>query len=170
MCVPVGAVRVAMTPRGAGVVAALAVPRLWHSPLQDEIFHVRQTQQYCRGDFAHWDPKITTFPGLYLLGSAFGRLAYAVGLGVQVRMGHADLGSGGRTRAGAVGGGMHATAAAALGGRWAPTSPPPPPLAGRAVRPGGASGAQPGAGRGMRAGGVRSGTLRGAAGRGGAGI
>jgi hypothetical protein len=36
------------------------------SAAQDELFHVRQTQQYCRGDFATWDPMITTFPGLYL--------------------------------------------------------------------------------------------------------
>ena len=32
----------------------------------DEIFHVPQTQRFCRGDFKTWDPKITTFPGLYL--------------------------------------------------------------------------------------------------------
>ena len=36
--------------------------------MQDEWFHVPQTQRYCRGDYEHWDPKITTFPGLYLLG------------------------------------------------------------------------------------------------------
>ena len=34
----------------------------------DEIFHVPQTQRYCHGDFAYWDPKITTLPGLYVLG------------------------------------------------------------------------------------------------------
>ncbi|GJN02415.1 hypothetical protein PR202_ga19764 [Eleusine coracana subsp. coracana] len=32
---------------------------------QDEIFHVPQAQQYCRGDFLTWDPMITTPPGLY---------------------------------------------------------------------------------------------------------
>ena len=37
---------------------------------QDETFHVGQTQQYCRGLWKHWDPKITTFPGLYILGVA----------------------------------------------------------------------------------------------------
>eukprot|EP00191_Tetraselmis_sp_GSL018_P012453 CAMPEP_0177594952 /NCGR_PEP_ID=MMETSP0419_2-20121207/10076_1 /TAXON_ID=582737 /ORGANISM="Tetraselmis sp., Strain GSL018" /LENGTH=44 /DNA_ID= /DNA_START= /DNA_END= /DNA_ORIENTATION= len=26
-------------------------------PYMDEIFHVPQAQRYCRGDFAHWDPK-----------------------------------------------------------------------------------------------------------------
>ena len=61
----------------AGVVAAmltgLAHLCVWWGraahvpdPYMDEIFHVPQTQRYCRGDFQYWDPKITTFPGLYL--------------------------------------------------------------------------------------------------------
>ena len=37
-----------------------------------------QTQRYCRGDFAHWDPKITTFPGLYAAGAAYGRALRAL--------------------------------------------------------------------------------------------
>ena len=41
---------------------------------QDEIFHVPQTQRYCTGQWKEWDPKITTFPGLYLLGTVIGRL------------------------------------------------------------------------------------------------
>ena len=45
---------------------------------QDEPFHVPQTQRYCRGDFAHWDPKITTFPGLYAAGAAYGRALRAL--------------------------------------------------------------------------------------------
>ena len=32
----------------------------------DEIFHIPQAQHYCQGHYFHWDPKITTFPGLYL--------------------------------------------------------------------------------------------------------
>jgi hypothetical protein len=40
--------------------------------MQDEIFHVPQTAQYCRGHMTEWDPKITTFPGLYLLGAPYG--------------------------------------------------------------------------------------------------
>ncbi len=36
-----------------------------------------QTQRYCAGDFAHWDPKITTFPGLYVAGAGFGRALHA---------------------------------------------------------------------------------------------
>ncbi|EEB08605.2 dolichyl-phosphate-glucose-glycolipid alpha- glucosyltransferase Alg10 [Schizosaccharomyces japonicus yFS275] len=35
-------------------------------PYMDEIFHVRQAQHYCRGNW-DWDPAITTPPGLYLL-------------------------------------------------------------------------------------------------------
>ncbi|CAO3626088.1 unnamed protein product [Mucor hiemalis] len=34
-------------------------------PYLDEIFHIPQSQQYCRGDFFTWDQKITTPPGLY---------------------------------------------------------------------------------------------------------
>uniref|UniRef100_A0AAG5CW63 Dol-P-Glc:Glc(2)Man(9)GlcNAc(2)-PP-Dol alpha-1,2-glucosyltransferase n=1 Tax=Anopheles atroparvus TaxID=41427 RepID=A0AAG5CW63_ANOAO len=36
----------------------------------DEEFHLRQGNHYCEGRFQVWDPKITTFPGLYLA-SAF---------------------------------------------------------------------------------------------------
>ncbi len=44
--------------------------------MQDEPFHVPQTQRYCRGDFATWDPKITTFPGLYIAGMAWAHLLH----------------------------------------------------------------------------------------------
>ena len=46
--------------------------------LQDEPFHVNQTAQYCRGNWTSWDPKITTLPGLYLLGAPYGRTAHAL--------------------------------------------------------------------------------------------
>ncbi|XP_076369992.1 alpha-1,2-glucosyltransferase Alg10 [Tachypleus tridentatus] len=36
------------------------------TPYMDEIFHIPQTQSYCKGNFTKWDPKITTPPGLYL--------------------------------------------------------------------------------------------------------
>ncbi|PIA17127.1 hypothetical protein COEREDRAFT_41657 [Coemansia reversa NRRL 1564] len=36
-------------------------------PYMDEIFHVRQAQHYCKGDFDVWEPKLTTPPGLYLI-------------------------------------------------------------------------------------------------------
>ena len=35
-------------------------------PYMDEIFHVPQAQAFCRGQWQHWDDKITTFPGLYV--------------------------------------------------------------------------------------------------------
>ena len=48
-----------------------ATARPIRSPLklfkQDEVFHVRQAQVYCAGDFATWDPKITTPPGVYVV-------------------------------------------------------------------------------------------------------
>ncbi|EYU41722.1 hypothetical protein ABFS82_10G032300 [Erythranthe guttata] len=41
------------------------------APYMDEIFHVPQAQQYCRGNFRSWDPMITTPPGLYFLSLAY---------------------------------------------------------------------------------------------------
>eukprot|EP00438_Fugacium_kawagutii_P036348 Skav232461 [mRNA] locus=scaffold75:90035:91390:- [translate_table: standard] len=38
-------------------------------PYMDEVFHIPQAQRYCDGNFTDWDPKITTFPGLYLSSS-----------------------------------------------------------------------------------------------------
>ena len=40
---------------------------------QDEVFHERQTRAYCAGHWGEWDPKITTLPGLYLMGAPFAR-------------------------------------------------------------------------------------------------
>lgn len=37
---------------------------------QDEIFHVPQAQNYCAGHYSHWDPMITTLPGLYVFSLA----------------------------------------------------------------------------------------------------
>lgn len=42
--------------------------------LQDEPFHVDQTQAYCKWDFKYWNPKITTFPGLYVVGAAYAHM------------------------------------------------------------------------------------------------
>ncbi|KAH1241823.1 Dol-P-Glc:Glc(2)Man(9)GlcNAc(2)-PP-Dol alpha-1,2-glucosyltransferase [Glycine max] len=39
-------------------------------PYMDEIFHIPQAQQYCKGKFGSWDPMITTPPGLYYLSLA----------------------------------------------------------------------------------------------------
>ena len=38
----------------------------------DEHFHIPQGLSYCNGNFSHWDPKITTLPGLYLVSSVIG--------------------------------------------------------------------------------------------------
>ena len=46
--------------------------------LQDEVFHIPQTQRYCRGKFTHWDSKITTLPGTYVLAAAYARSLSAV--------------------------------------------------------------------------------------------
>ncbi|KAJ3787664.1 glucosyltransferase [Lentinula aff. detonsa] len=43
-------------------------------PYMDEPFHVPQAQAYCRGEYASWDPKITTPPGLYIMSVLFKRV------------------------------------------------------------------------------------------------
>ncbi|KUI55963.1 Dol-P-Glc:Glc(2)Man(9)GlcNAc(2)-PP-Dol alpha-1,2-glucosyltransferase [Cytospora mali] len=37
-------------------------------PYLDEVFHIPQAQQYCQGRWFEWDDKITTPPGLYVIG------------------------------------------------------------------------------------------------------
>ncbi|XP_051131361.1 dol-P-Glc:Glc(2)Man(9)GlcNAc(2)-PP-Dol alpha-1,2-glucosyltransferase [Andrographis paniculata] len=49
---------------------SILVNRVVPYPYMDEIFHVPQAQQYCRGNFRSWDPMITTPPGLYFLSLA----------------------------------------------------------------------------------------------------
>ena len=36
-------------------------------PYMDEIFHIPQAQNYCVGNLSHWNNKITTLPGLYIV-------------------------------------------------------------------------------------------------------
>ncbi|CAF0756252.1 unnamed protein product [Adineta steineri] len=36
-------------------------------PYMDEYFHFHQAANYCSGNYRHWDPSITTPPGLYLI-------------------------------------------------------------------------------------------------------
>ncbi|WP_289460212.1 hypothetical protein, partial [Klebsiella pneumoniae] len=40
----------------------------------DEPFHLGQTQRYCAGRWAEWDDKLTTFPGLHVMGALGARL------------------------------------------------------------------------------------------------
>ncbi|KAG8376893.1 hypothetical protein BUALT_Bualt09G0111400 [Buddleja alternifolia] len=50
---------------------SILVNRIVPDPYMDEIFHVPQAQQYCKGNFRSWDPMITTPPGLYFLSLAY---------------------------------------------------------------------------------------------------
>ncbi|CAI9098223.1 OLC1v1034833C1 [Oldenlandia corymbosa var. corymbosa] len=49
---------------------SILVNRIVPDPYMDEIFHVPQAQQYCKGNFRSWDPMITTPPGLYFVSLA----------------------------------------------------------------------------------------------------
>ncbi|KAI8394183.1 alpha-2-glucosyltransferase Alg10 [Radiomyces spectabilis] len=49
-------------------------------PYMDEIFHIPQAQRYCLGDYATWDPKLTTPPGLYIISHGLFLLGRVVGL------------------------------------------------------------------------------------------
>ncbi|KAI9490244.1 alpha-2-glucosyltransferase Alg10 [Zychaea mexicana] len=40
-------------------------------PYMDEIFHIPQAQRYCSNEFATWDPKLTTPPGLHVFISSY---------------------------------------------------------------------------------------------------
>ena len=66
--------------------AAAILNRSVSEAYMDEPFHVGQTQAYCQGQWRAWDPKITTFPGLYAsaaaLFSALNLVGHAAGLGV----------------------------------------------------------------------------------------
>ncbi|XP_060079161.1 putative Dol-P-Glc:Glc(2)Man(9)GlcNAc(2)-PP-Dol alpha-1,2-glucosyltransferase [Ylistrum balloti] len=53
------------------------------TPYMDEIFHVPQAQQYCRGNFSSWDPMITTLPGTYLTSVG---ILYPVSLAIQQQL------------------------------------------------------------------------------------
>jgi len=53
---------------------AYVVQQYVPDPYMDEVFHIRQTQQYCQGNFDIWDDKITTPPGLYLISTGLAKL------------------------------------------------------------------------------------------------
>ncbi|KAI6675052.1 hypothetical protein NL676_002958 [Syzygium grande] len=55
---------------------SILVNRVVPEPFMDEIFHIPQAQQYCRGNFRSWDPMITTPPGLYYLSLAYVGILY----------------------------------------------------------------------------------------------
>ncbi|EGZ27833.1 hypothetical protein PHYSODRAFT_477641 [Phytophthora sojae] len=58
-----------------------AVNRAVPEPYMDEIFHIPQAQKYCEGRYDEWDPKITTFPGLYLASTLYAKVAATLGFG-----------------------------------------------------------------------------------------
>ncbi|KAG2831655.1 hypothetical protein PC129_g5907 [Phytophthora cactorum] len=58
-----------------------AVNKTVPDPYMDEIFHIPQAQKYCEGRFDEWDPKITTFPGLYLVSTLYFKAASTLNVG-----------------------------------------------------------------------------------------
>lgn len=50
------------------------VNRIVPNPYIDEIFHLRQCQTYCEYKFTQWDDKVTTPPGLYIIGFIYSKL------------------------------------------------------------------------------------------------
>lgn len=60
------------------------------TPFIDERFHLAQCQTYCAGKWAQWDPKITTPPGLYILGYIYSSIVGKV-LGVSDACGSAGV-------------------------------------------------------------------------------
>ncbi|KAJ4485580.1 glucosyltransferase [Lentinula aciculospora] len=59
---------------GACISVLKELNNIVEEPYMDEAFHVPQAQAYCRGDYASWDPKITTPPGLYIMSLLFKRV------------------------------------------------------------------------------------------------
>ncbi|CAN4116967.1 unnamed protein product [Withania somnifera] len=53
------------------VAVSVLLNRIVPQPYMDEIFHIPQAQQYCKGNFRSWDPMITTPPGLYIVSLAY---------------------------------------------------------------------------------------------------
>ena len=47
--------------------SSCVVMRTARMRMQDEVYHVRQTQRFCTGSL-QYDPMITTFPGVYVVG------------------------------------------------------------------------------------------------------
>lgn len=58
--------------------AASAAAAAHVSVVQDEPFHVPMARHYCAGNLTAWDPKITTFPGLYVIGAAYAHASAAL--------------------------------------------------------------------------------------------
>ncbi|KAL3673879.1 hypothetical protein V7S43_001566 [Phytophthora oleae] len=57
------------------------VNRTVPDPYMDEIFHIPQAHKYCQGRLHEWDPKITTFPGLYMVSTLYVKAISALNVG-----------------------------------------------------------------------------------------
>ncbi|CAN1142765.1 Dol-P-Glc:Glc(2)Man(9)GlcNAc(2)-PP-Dol alpha-1,2-glucosyltransferase [Linum perenne] len=65
-----GKLAVALIVSSWAIPISIIVNRIVPEAYMDEIFHIPQAQQYCKGNFSSWDPMITTPPGLYSLSLA----------------------------------------------------------------------------------------------------
>nr|GMC85737.1 dol-P-Glc:Glc(2)Man(9)GlcNAc(2)-PP-Dol alpha-1,2-glucosyltransferase isoform X1 [Ipomoea batatas] len=65
-----GKIKVALIVSLWVIPVSILVSRIVPEPYMDEIFHIPQAQQYCKGNFRSWDPMITTPPGLYFVSLA----------------------------------------------------------------------------------------------------
>ncbi|XP_047329385.1 dol-P-Glc:Glc(2)Man(9)GlcNAc(2)-PP-Dol alpha-1,2-glucosyltransferase [Impatiens glandulifera] len=66
-----GRIAVALIVSSWVIPISILVNHIVPDPYMDEIFHVPQAQQYCKGYFTSWDPMITTPPGLYYVSLAY---------------------------------------------------------------------------------------------------
>eukprot|EP01083_Nonionella_stella_P026744 73645_1 len=56
------------------LIAIYGVNKQVTAPYMDEIFHIPQTQTFCEGKWTQYHPKITTFPGLYIIPALISQL------------------------------------------------------------------------------------------------
>nr|XP_043635127.1 dol-P-Glc:Glc(2)Man(9)GlcNAc(2)-PP-Dol alpha-1,2-glucosyltransferase isoform X2 [Erigeron canadensis] len=66
-----GRITVALVVSSWVIPISIFVNHIVPQPYMDEIFHVPQVQEYCKGNFRSWDPMITTPPGLYFFSLAY---------------------------------------------------------------------------------------------------
>ncbi|PWN31453.1 uncharacterized protein FA14DRAFT_151418 [Meira miltonrushii] len=72
---------IALTYIAIAAIASQLVNDIVPQPYLDEIFHIPQAQQYCKGEFAKYDPKLTTPPGLYIVSLIQGQIGSLLALG-----------------------------------------------------------------------------------------
>lgn len=72
---------IALTYIAIAAIGSQLVNDIVPQPYLDEIFHIPQAQQYCNGEFAKYDPKLTTPPGLYIISLFQGQIGSLFFLG-----------------------------------------------------------------------------------------